>query len=63
MGKREILEAKKVRILEDEKQKRVTIPVTFADKLKINAKRDNFIWILEEENGEISLRGNLIKNA
>ncbi len=63
MGKEtNIIEAKLSKIIRDEKQLSVRIPTTMVLEFLIDSKKDGFIWIIEEENKELFLKGKLIKN-
>lgn len=56
-----IVDVKLSRIIKDEKQISIRIPSTMALEFLINPEKDGFLWKIEEEEGAIFLRGELIK--
>ena len=58
----ENIETKRVTILRDSKQTRITIPDELVEKFDINPETDEFEWVVWGID-KISLTGKLIKNA
>lgn len=59
----ENIEIQMSKIVKENRQLSVRIPVRFADKLRIDLKKDRFMWgIIDDEKG-LSLKGSLIKDS